>query len=138
MVSAGVPCFADTFFFIALLNADDREHHQRALEANRINRPIVTTAWVLLELADHLCDARNRHLFPAVLDALRADARVRVVPADQLLLNRAVELYRRRPDKEWSLTDCSSFVVMEDEAITDALTGDHHFEQAGFVALLKE
>jgi len=47
-------------------------------------------------------------------------------------------LYCRREDKNWSLTDCMSFVVMEDEDIEDVLTADHHFEQAGFVALLKE
>jgi len=46
-------------------------------------------------------------------------------------------MYQRRPDKNWSLTDCISFVVMQDHGITEALTGDHHFEQAGFVALLK-
>src|SRR3712207_548931 len=119
MVSAGTPCFADTFFFIAVLNADDKDHHQRAQEVNRVNRPIVTTAWVLLELADHLCDAQNRHLFPRILDALRTDPRFRIVPAEQSLLDRAIELYRRRPDKDWSLTDCTSFVVMQDERMTE-------------------
>jgi len=48
-----------------------------------------------------------------------------------------VELYAERPDKGWSLTDCISFVVMRQQGITQALTGDHHFEQAGFTALLK-
>jgi predicted nucleic acid-binding protein len=48
-----------------------------------------------------------------------------------------MDLYLNRPDKEWSLTDCISFVVMEREGLTDALTGDNHYEQAGFVALLK-
>ena len=46
-------------------------------------------------------------------------------------------MYRSRNDKAWSLTDCISFVVMEQEGLTEALTGDHHFEQAGFTALLK-
>jgi hypothetical protein len=50
---------------------------------------------------------------------------------------RACGWLRDRPDKDWSLTDCISFVVMEDENIKEALTADHHFEQAGFVALLK-
>jgi len=49
-----------------------------------------------------------------------------------------LELYARRPDKSWSLTDCISFVVMTDRGLTEALTGDHHFEQAGFRALLRE
>ena len=52
------------------------------------------------------------------------------------LFERGLALYNARPDKEWSLTDCISFVVMADEGLTDALTGDRHFEQAGFTALL--
>jgi predicted nucleic acid-binding protein len=50
---------------------------------------------------------------------------------------RGIQLYDSRPDKQWSLTDCISFVVMQDRGIVEALTGDHHFEQAGFTALLK-
>jgi hypothetical protein len=60
-----------------------------------------------------------------------------MIPATQELFDRGVALYESRPDKEWSLTDCISFVVMADHGITEALTGDRHFEQAGFVALLK-
>ena len=66
-------CFADTFFFLALLNRGDAQHHSRALELNRVDRPIVTTAWVLLELADHLCDVPNRHLPAQVRRALSQD-----------------------------------------------------------------
>jgi len=64
------------------------------------------------------------------------DPAFRVVRATTELIERGKELYRRRPDKEWPLTDCISFVVMQDEGLTEALTGDHHFEQAGFKALL--
>src|ERR1035441_7148382 len=62
---------------------------------------------------------------------------IRVVPASRALLEEAIALYAARPDKDWPLTDCVSFVVMRDEGITQALTGDQHFEQAGFTALLK-
>lgn len=130
------PCFADTFFFIALLQSDS-ESHQKAIAANRVNRVIVTSWFVLLELADHLCDRNNRHLFGEVVDAIAEDARFEVIPVDPDLLERAVALYRDRPDKDWSLTDCTSFVIMTDSGIDDALTGDRHFEQAGFHALLK-
>jgi predicted nucleic acid-binding protein len=136
MVATRTACFADTFFFLALLNANDKKHHQGAVEANKADRPILTSAWVLLELADHLCDSRNRHLFGEVLDALRHDRRVTVVDVDQVLFGRAIDLYRRRQDKDWSLTDCTSFILMADRGITEALTADHHFEQAGFVAVL--
>ena len=60
-----------------------------------------------------------------------------VLEADQHLFERGLQLYENRPDKEWSLTDCISFVAMEEMGIAEALTGDHHFEQAGFTALLK-
>lgn len=131
------PCFADTFFFLALLNAEDRTHHQKARAANGIDRPIVTSAWVLIELADHLCDERNRGLYGKVLDAIRGDRRFEVLPAQQGTLDAATALYRQRTDKDWSLTDCTSFVLMRERGLTEALTADHHFEQAGFVTLLK-
>jgi predicted nucleic acid-binding protein len=60
-----------------------------------------------------------------------------IVPPDTELFESGLELYEKRPDKDWSLTDCISFVVMKREGIVDALTGDHHFEQGGFNALLK-
>jgi len=130
------PWFADTFFFLALLNRQDGLYHQKALEINRVDHPLVTTGWVLLELADHLCDTRNRRLFRQVRQALAGDPRFEVLSTDQRLLDRAIALYEQRADKDWSLTDCTSFVVMQDRGITEALTGDHHFEQAGFKRLL--
>ena len=68
--------------------------------------------------------------------ALRNDPTVKIVPSSNELFAAGVELYATRSDKEWSLTDCISFVVMEREGLTDALTGDRHFEQAGFKVLL--
>jgi uncharacterized protein len=130
------PVFADTFFFLAVLNPRDTLYHAKALELNRVNRPILTTEWVLLELADHLCDAKNRQLFGQVRQALADDPRFEILPADQRFLDRAIALYQQRTDKDWSLTDCTSFLVMQDRGLTDALTGDHHFQQAGFNILL--
>ena len=72
-----------------------------------------------------------------MLDDLRKNPDVQVVPANDALFDEGVQLFANRLDKEWSLTDCISFVVMEQNGLTEALTGDHHFEQAGFVALLK-
>ena len=60
-----------------------------------------------------------------------------IIPADATLYQAGVDLYGQRSDKDWSLTDCISFVVMRQRGIVEALTGDHHFEQAGLIALLK-
>jgi uncharacterized protein len=62
---------------------------------------------------------------------------VKTIRLTPVLLERGLQRLRERPDKDWPLTDCISFVVMEDEGIREALTGDRHFEQAGFTALLK-
>ncbi|HET6880920.1 MAG TPA: hypothetical protein VFI31_12235 [Pirellulales bacterium] len=73
-----------------------------------------------------------------ILEAIGNDPTVDLVEANTALFQRAIDLYRRRPDKEWSLTDCTSFVVMQEQEIREALTADSHFEQAGFIALLKD
>jgi predicted nucleic acid-binding protein len=128
--------FADTFFFLALENPRD-EAHQTALSASgqRAGR-LVTTQWVLMEVADAFAAPGSRQRFLNLISALQSDPDVVIVPADDGLFQRGVELYRQRPDKDWPLTDCVSFVVMQDQDIREALTGDVHFEQAGFVALL--
>ncbi len=71
------------------------------------------------------------------IDGLRADPSIRIIPARRSVLESGWELYQKRIDKEWSLTDCISFLVMQKLRLADALTGDRHFEQAGFRMLLK-
>ncbi|MGH9755060.1 MAG: type II toxin-antitoxin system VapC family toxin [Blastocatellia bacterium] len=79
----------------------------------------------------------KRERFIKLFDGLRSSNEVKIVPPSPELFEAGISLFRERPDKAWSLTDCISFIVMERESLTEALTGDHHFEQAGFVALLK-
>jgi predicted nucleic acid-binding protein len=129
--------FADTFYYLAVLHADDAAH-ERAMEASAgLTCPAVTTAWVLSELADGLAAPAKRGSFARLLASLRADPKSIILPASQDLFERGVDLYLKRPDKAWTLTDCISFEVMNQRGIRDALTGDHHFEQAGFTALLR-
>jgi predicted nucleic acid-binding protein len=71
-----------------------------------------------------------------LLEQLEADSDVIIIPATEDWFRRGVDLYRARADKDWPLTDCISFAVMSDRGIIDALTGDHHFRQAGFNPLL--
>lgn len=130
-------CFADSFYYIALLNPADGAHQRaRELTAGVVARQ-VTTAWILVEVANAFRIAARRRSFVRLSKVLRGDDRVTIVPPDDALFHRGVELYEQRPDKDWSLTDCISFIVMEERGIRNALTGDHHFEQAGFAALLK-
>ncbi len=129
--------FADTFYFIALLSPDDKDH-QRAVEfSDGFAGQMVTTDWIITELADGMAKPASRQRFIEFLEMLRADQDVFIVALDKELHEAGLELYRRRPDKGWSLTDCISFVVMQREGLTEALTGDHDFAQAGFIALLE-
>lgn len=99
---------------------------------------MVTTRAVLLEIGNALASQRFRTAAVQLLDALEADPAVGIAPLTDNLYTQALTLYRSRPDKEWGLIDCLSFVVMHERKLTDALTADQHFEQAGFQALLRE
>lgn len=129
--------FADSYFFFALLNPRDPAH-AKAVDFSRQNRgPLATTAWVFIEMADGLATTPCRQIFRRVLDDFEANHANLIVPASAEMFEKGVDLYHSRPDKQWSLTDCISFAVMKEEGIAEALTGDHHFEQAGFSILLK-
>jgi uncharacterized protein len=129
--------FIDTSFVIALVNKTD-QHHRRAHDLANLfdKRKLVTTDAVLLEIGNAL--ARN---FKAesvkIIDHFLTSDEVQVVHLHPRLFRNAFELYQSHLDKTWGLVDCSSFVVMKDMAITDALTTDKHFEQAGFRSLVK-
>jgi predicted nucleic acid-binding protein len=96
----------------------------------------VTTRWVLMEVANMLSNSKARAGCAAFMRDLDHAEGMRIIPASEELFHRGLALYDERPDKGWSLTDCISFLVMADEHVIEALTGDHHFEQAGFTALL--
>ena len=129
--------FADSHFFFAILNPHDAAH-AKAIDFGRRHRgPLVTTAWVLTEVADGLAGTPRRQVFRSLIEDLETSKTNLIVPANAETFEKGVELYHARPDKQRSLTDCISFVVMSEERISEALTGDRHFEQAGFEALLK-
>ncbi|MCG3147496.1 MAG: hypothetical protein PCFJNLEI_00936 [Verrucomicrobiae bacterium] len=129
--------FADAFYFVARLNRRD-QHHERVLNFSRDFRArLLTTDWVLMEVADALAESECRGRVRDFMLHLRESPACEIVPASRELLDRALGLYHQHTDKRWTLTDCVSFVIMRDRSVTDALTGDKHFEQAGFVALLK-
>lgn len=129
----------DTAAWIALVNTRD-ELHKRAekvmAELRHRDVVLVTTEFILLEVANALCTTAWRGKAIKLIDGLRTVARIRILPAETLLLAAGWQLYASRLDKHWSLTDCTTFVVMKNEGIEQSFTSDHHFEQAGFTKLM--
>jgi predicted nucleic acid-binding protein len=131
--------FVDTAAWIALINISDDLHvpaRQVMSTLRQQKARLVTTEFVLLEVANALSAPSTRSQTAAFMDDLWRLAILRIIPASHELLADGWELYKQRPDKDWSLTDCTSFVVMTQECIAQAFTSDRHFEQAGFVKLL--
>jgi predicted nucleic acid-binding protein len=131
--------FLDTAYVQALVNARDRHHSAARALLQRVRA--ASGAWVteavLTEVGNVLARS-HRAEAAAFIERCYATANIQVVPVDTPLFHRALDLYKRRADKAWGLTDCLSFVVMQDNGLVDALTADEHFQQAGFRALLRQ
>jgi predicted nucleic acid-binding protein len=141
LAAASSQVFLDTAFAYALLNTRDQWHNRAVRWQARLaaeSRPLLTTEFVLMEIGDGLAALRFRSLAADVIQRLRSSSLVEVVPASSRLVADAFTLYVRRNDKDWEMTDCSSFVVMRERGLPEALTMDVHFQQAGFHALLLE
>lgn len=130
------PVFVDTYYYLAVLSESDAAHRRAVEITRRLFAPTITTAWVLTEVADALSDPPQRRAFLTLLESIRSDPTVTIIPPSEELFEAGLDLFARRPDKDWSLTDCISFVVMERHGLTEVLTADHHFEQAGFKMML--
>jgi uncharacterized protein len=133
--------FLDTSFAIALSSVTDRSHLRAVkladqIEINKIR--LVTTQAILLEIGNALSKQRYRAAAIQLLESLETDSSIEVVLLTNSLYRSAFNLFKQRKDKEWGLVDCISFIVMQNRGITDALTADIHFQQAGFRALLRD
>lgn len=134
------PYFVDTAYAIALSDPED-PFHGRARElgseisANKI--PLVTTRAILLEIGSTFAKQRYREAGIRLINSIHADRTVQLVAISDELFQRGLKLFSARLDKDWSLTDCISFEVMWDSNLTEALTTDRHFEQAGFKCMLR-
>lgn len=132
--------FLDSNYPIALANRRDQLHDRArslAVLVDSANVRVITTRAILFEIGSHFADRNGRSLGVQTLTALHSDPSVEIVEISATIYGSAFALYASRPDKDWSLVDCASFVVMQERGITDALTQDDHFTQAGFVALLR-
>jgi predicted nucleic acid-binding protein len=129
--------FADTSFFVAFLSVRDPYARQAQDFVNSYTGWLVTTTHVLAETGNFRSRSQSRTRFSKYVEELQAIEEAEIVPESADLWNAGLSLYGTRPDKSWSLTDCLSFIVMQDRGLTEALTADRHFEQAGFAILLK-
>jgi len=132
--------FADTFYWVALINPQDN-WHQRAREVTSSlkNVKLVTTDEVLVELLNFMSvrGANRKRRTVEFIDDLLQNPRLQVIPQNLESFLQGFELYRRRPDKEYSLTDCISMTVMQRLKISQVLTHDNHFQQEGFIILFE-
>jgi predicted nucleic acid-binding protein len=132
--------FLDTAFVLALSSSSDRFHETAKKLSRRVEEKhvhIVTTRAVLIEIGDAMAKQPFRRASVTALRALELAKDLEIVPISEQLYAQAFQLYTARPDKEWGLTDCISFVVMQEMDLTEALTTDRHFEQAGFKSLMR-
>jgi len=129
--------FADTSFYIAFVNPRDVVHVAAEEFVRGFRGKTVTTEYVLIEVGNWLARSGDRAVFLDLMKGVRADPNTTVLGSSSALFEAGLSLYGQRPDKMWSMTDCISVAVMKRQRLTEALTTDHHFEQAGFRALLR-
>jgi predicted nucleic acid-binding protein len=128
---------ADTGFFLALAWSREALHDRAVRWSEAVAETLLVTEYVLWEVVNSLSAPVDRAKAQAFAQLVRTPPGYEFVPATPDLTDAGLKLHAERPDKAWSLTDCVSFVVMTDRGIRTALAHDHHFEQAGFVGLLR-
>ena len=133
--------FADTGYWVALLNPLD-DLHNKATKLSKSLNPvhIVTSQMVLTEVLNDFSKRGDylRQVATKLIGSINKNSNITLVSQTSEQFNKGLELYKNRPDKNWSLTDCVSFKIMEEIGIYEALAYDKHFEQAGFRALLRD
>ena len=129
--------FLDTLFIVALVNSGDQYHQQALiLAAQYEGYSFLTTDVILLEVGNAL--ARNyKNEAVEVIESFLGSDDVEIIRLTLDLFEKAFNLYKQYQDKAWGLVDCSSFVVMQQAGVNQALTFDRHFTQAGFQALMR-
>ena len=132
------PVFADTSYYLALVNPVDPRHEMSVDLAEGLLGRTFVTEYVLVELGSALSRGSDRLVYLDLLDKVQSDRATTIISASESLFRQGVALFAARPDKDWSLLDCISFVVMKQRRLKEPLTTDRHFVQAGFRALLRE
>ena len=127
----------DTGYLIALLSPRD-ELHTRAVAWSRADaEPLLLTEYVLWEAVNHFSSPADRERAAVLMEWAESGDGCEFLRASPALLAAGWQLFRSRPDKAWSLTDCISFAIMSERGMSKALAYDEHFAQAGFIPLLR-
>jgi len=130
--------FLDTSYFLALIRKKDARHEDALTASANYTGPFITTDLVLVELANCLSQPPYRETVVAIIEKIRTDGNTMVVPFGSEGMEKALSLYKARPDKAWGLVDCFSFIVIKEKRLKVALCFDEHFRQAGFETPLLE
>lgn len=130
--------FLDTGYFLALFNPRDGLHDRAVAWSIRAKEPLVLSEYVLWECVNAFSGLQERKTAHAIVQYVDVEGGAELIPASAALFRAGLALHRKRQDKEWSLTDCISFHIMQERGIRQALAFDQHFEQAGFIALLRQ
>lgn len=130
--------FLDTGGVLATVNKRDALHKKAVelnekLESEQVQ--FITTDYVLVEI----CNALSKHKSLALktLENFQTSEDIRIIKITDDVFDQAIAMYTKYSDKDWGLTDITSFLVMQQEKTREAFTGDHHFQQFGFKALLR-
>jgi uncharacterized protein len=129
--------FVDSGYLFALLSSRDGLHVRSQAWSRTLTEQLLTTEYVLWEVMNQFSGRASRSKAHEAIEDVRNAAEWEVIASSPALFQAGLAFYRQHVDKDWSLTDCVSFLVMRDRGILRALTHDHHFEQAGFEALLR-
>lgn len=132
--------FADTGYWIALLDPQDMLHQKAVnLSIALSQAQICTSEMVFTEVLNHFAKRGNflRQAASALIESVQKNPAIQIIAQSDALFQQALILYNQRPDQAWSHTDCASFCIMQQQNILEALAYDKHFEQAGFIALLR-
>lgn len=132
--------FADTVYWVAILNPKD-QFHISAIEASKTigSSLIYTTDSVLTEVLNEFSSKGDywRKKVSEAVKRIMQNPNVKVIPQTREIFAKGLDLYNSRPDKEYSLVDCISMVLMKENQMTEILTDDKHFQQEGYVLLMK-
>lgn len=125
--------FLDTVAFVGVVDRRDQYHGAVTSYLGTFKGKMLTTEWIIVESLDSLAGPAYRSSALGMIDRFRRNPSVEIIGFDLHIYCEAYDLFRNRPDKGWSFTDCTSFVVMKQRKLARALTADHHYRQAGFI-----